>query len=144
MRGAAHDASEALLQLPRTCGPAARPVACARANHQMIAGTATQQHTPGHTLLRTAVLHGNSNVLGQHGGSPLRMLTILLLAGPAIALSLYALYTRLSLAWNVVALPLLAAIPALLGGGPMCRRMLGTPGAEAPLDTLHTVLALLQ
>lgn len=133
-----------LLQLPRTCGPAARPTACASPPLNDCRASPPTTHPPAHTLLRTAVLHGNSNVLGQHGGSPLRMLTILLLAGPAIALSLYALYTRLSLAWNAVALPLLAAIPALLGGGPMCRRMLGTPGAEAPLDTLHTVLGLLQ
>ncbi len=91
-----------------------------------------------------AVLRGNSNVLTQHGGSPLRMLALLLVAGPSVALCLYALYTRLSVAWSAVALPLLAAAPAVLGGGPMCRRMLATPGGEAPLDTLHTVLALLQ
>lgn len=82
--------------------------------------------------------------MAQHGGSPLRLLSLLLLAGPPFPLCLYALYSRLALAWNIVALPLLAALPALLGGGAMCQRMLTVPTTEVTLGTLHNLLELAQ
>lgn len=91
-----------------------------------------------------AALRGGTNILAEHGGSPLRLLVLLLLASPPTNLCLYALYARLTLAWNMAALPLLAAAPALLYGGPMCRRMLEVPGIEAPLDSLHSLLGLAQ
>ena len=91
-----------------------------------------------------AALRGGTNILAEHGSSPLRLLLLLLVAAPPLNLCLYALYARLTLAWNVVALPLLAAAPALAAGGAMCRRVLEVPGIEAPLDSLHSLLGLAQ
>lgn len=95
--------------------------------------------TPSHT----AALRGSSSILDSHAGSPLLLLLLLLVAGPALNLALYALYGRLVMAWSAAALPLLATL-SLGSSGAMCRRLLEVPGMEAPLASLHAALATAQ
>lgn len=65
------------------------------------------------------------------------------MAAPGGLLCVYALYTRLPLAWSAWALPAVAALP-LWRGPAMCARLLQSPGVQHPLDTLHSALAVLQ
>ena len=69
-----------------------------------------------------AAVHGRSNVMDHHGGSPLRMLLLMLLCNSAVWLCLYFLYARLLWVCSLVALPL-AALPSVRTGlARRCRR----------------------
>lgn len=53
------------------------------------------------------------------------------------------LSTRLLLSWNLVALPAMAMIP-LSCGHAVCRRVLASPGVEAPLAGLFQLIDSMQ
>lgn len=89
------------------------------------------------------MINGPTNIMSAHAGSPLLLLALLLMAGPAFVLAAYCLWTRLPFVLAVVAQPLLAAASLLVGGGGVCRRMLEAPGAVEPLTALHDALAVL-
>ena len=59
----------------------------------------------------------STNVFTHHGGSPLRLLGLLLVGDFFIFGMLYHLTTRLSFVWTCVALPLAVLLPVRSGGG---------------------------
>lgn len=89
------------------------------------------------------MIKGPTNIMAAHSGSPLVLLALLLIAGPAFVLATYSLYSRIPLAVAAVTQPLLAAASLLVGGDGVCRRMLEAPGAVEPLTALHNALAVL-
>ncbi len=93
-----------------------------------------------------AALHGGTNFLVQHKGSPLLLLAFLCIHNAALWAAIGALYARLPLRFNAVLLPLLATIPAAASPA-LCRRMLDAPGGAAsvkPLSSLYSGLVLAQ
>ncbi|KAI7841958.1 hypothetical protein COHA_004485 [Chlorella ohadii] len=91
-------------------------------------------------------LHGGTNFLVQHKGSPLLLLAFLCIHNAALWAAIGALYARLPLRFNAVLLPLLATIPAAASPA-LCRRMLDAPGGAAsvkPLSSLYSGLVLAQ
>ncbi|KAL4424353.1 hypothetical protein ABPG75_001654 [Micractinium tetrahymenae] len=91
--------------------------------------------------VRLTALHGGVNTIDHHGGSALGLLG--LLAGHTTVLYgvLYVLYARpLWLASGLV-LGCMAAT-SLWSGERMCRRVLESPGVEAPLGELVNLLGL--
>lgn len=79
--------------------------------------------------------------MDHHGGSPLRLLLLLLGHTTALYNSLYALYARLFLPASAALLACMAAT-SLHQGERMCMRVLESPGVEAPLAELHSLMGM--
>ncbi|KAI7838397.1 hypothetical protein COHA_007854 [Chlorella ohadii] len=81
--------------------------------------------------------------LQRHGGSPLRLLGLLLLSHPGTWVLISALCGGAAIAANVLVLPVLA-LPTVWASRGMCQQVLHVPGVEEPLARLHGALDTLQ
>ena len=79
----------------------------------------------------------------RHGGSPLLLLGLLLLANSGLQLTLYNVYMRPLLRFSLASAPALVAI-TLARGGAICRVLLAAPGAVETLVRLHHLLGVTQ
>jgi hypothetical protein len=96
-----------------------------------------------HAAVRVAALHGGTDVMGYHAGSPLLLLVVLQVCNPALWTLLYSLHSRLVVRWSRLGLPALAVLP-LWQSGRVCRRLMQAPGTLEPLARLHHLLSLAQ
>lgn len=67
--------------------------------------------TDSHELLAAAGLHGGTNILAWHHGSPGLLLLLLLVYNGGLWLCAFSIVANLPLAFNLVALPALAVVP---------------------------------
>lgn len=58
-----------------------------------------------------AGLHGGTNILEQHCGSPIVLLLLMQIFHGGFWMALFSLYARLPVRFNAVALPLVAVLP---------------------------------
>lgn len=98
---------------------------------------------PSTHLPHPAALHGLVNTIDHHGGSSLKLFVLLLGHTTALYGALAVLYTRLALPASGAVLGVML-LTSLLNGERMCRRVLESPGVEAPLADLHSLLGLAQ
>ena len=73
------------------------------------------------------------------GGSPLRVVPLLIIGNSSLWVALYMLHARLLHPVNCIALPLLA-LPALAYSGRLCGRVLEAPGLREPLGVAFQAL----
>ena len=90
-----------------------------------------------------AGLHGGTDVQSHHGGSPLRLLLLLLVCNSALWTLIYSLHSRLLVRFSCVGLPALAVLP-LWASSRFCQRTLQSPGIHPPLADLYRLLSLAQ
>ena len=98
---------------------------------------------PTHPPAAPAATYGGTNIFFHHGGSPLRLLGLLLASCHALWGALYLLHHRVAASACYAAL-LLAALLPLLNAQSICHRLLLAPGVLTPLGDLHAVLGALQ
>jgi hypothetical protein len=90
-----------------------------------------------------AATRGGTNIFFHHGGSPLRLLGLLLACSHATWAFMFSVHSRLGYGFNCVVLPLAALLP-LLTTESICYRVMQAPGVHAPLADLHTLLGATQ
>ncbi|PRW32914.1 hypothetical protein C2E21_8122 [Chlorella sorokiniana] len=105
--------------------------------HRELAVTLASLHS--NLVCRCIALHGCVNAFETHGGSPLRLLGLLLLCSHWLFGSLYFVTAQLSYSWSCLALPFIVALPVLTERS-LCYKVLAAPGIEAPLAQLHGAL----
>ena len=90
-----------------------------------------------------AGLHGGTDVQAHHGGSPLRLLLLLLVCNSTLWTLIYSLHSRLLLRFSCLGLPAMAVLP-LWASSRFCQRTLQSPGVHQPLADLYRLLSLAQ